>query len=79
MAKKSYIVSIETDMCKACGYCEEMCPKDVFEQTHEFNKEGYEAYRVAHTENCIGCLSCIATCPDFAVTVKLAETEAQAS
>jgi NAD-dependent dihydropyrimidine dehydrogenase PreA subunit len=72
-SKKSYVTTVEEALCKACGYCAESCPKDVFEPADHLNEQGYTPFVAAHTENCIGCLNCLALCPDFAITVEEAE------
>lgn len=68
-AKKKFDVVINATLCKACGYCEESCKKNVFLQTKNFNAHGYLAYAAEKPSECIGCLSCLSVCPEFAVTV----------
>lgn len=72
-AKKSYVITIETERCKGCGYCKEVCPKDVFEFDGTLNGAGYCISSPKHTDRCIGCNSCIMACPDLALTLN--ETE----
>ncbi|SCM74398.1 ferredoxin family protein [Desulfovibrio sp. 86] len=66
---KEFTISINGELCKACGYCAEVCPKEVFSQAAAFNKQGYNPFQAAHSENCVGCLTCIALCPEFAISV----------
>ena len=69
MAEKKFQPSVDKDLCKACGYCAFQCPKQLFQPSGQFNAHGYD-YMVINEENqCIGCLKCIASCPDFAITV----------
>lgn len=68
--KKKYRTTVDQALCKACGYCAESCPKDVFERSGDFNEQGYKPFVAAHNENCIGCLNCLAICPDFAISVE---------
>lgn len=68
-AKKKFTTQIKSELCKACCYCIASCPKDVFVQGTEINRQGYLYITVADIDRCIGCLSCINICPDFAITV----------
>ncbi len=63
-------VEISTDVCKACGYCSEVCTMGVFGTSEAFNAIGYQPAVALHPENCVGCLKCFAICPDFAITVR---------
>ena len=64
MAKKSYDVQVISKLCKACGICVSLCPKDVFDRA----KDGKAV--PARPEDCIGCGSCELHCPDFCVEAK---------
>ncbi|MDK2954830.1 MAG: 2-oxoglutarate ferredoxin oxidoreductase subunit delta [Desulfovibrionales bacterium] len=66
---KTFVVEIDPERCKACGYCKHECPRDVFEETKELNAGGYHPMSVERPGNCIGCLTCLMICPDFAITV----------
>jgi NAD-dependent dihydropyrimidine dehydrogenase PreA subunit len=68
--RKKYIVELDAELCKACGYCAESCKKEVFRQTKTFNAQGYLPFEAAYPENCTGCLSCLCVCPDFALVVR---------
>ena len=67
--KKQFLAEVDPVLCKACGYCAEVCTTDVFEQAEAFNVHGYQPMRAAHTDQCIGCLNCFVVCPDFAITI----------
>jgi len=62
-------VRVDEDMCKACSFCLAICPVDVFEYRTAANKIGWVPIRVAHEENCIGCMHCFQICPDFCIDV----------
>ena len=66
MAKK---VSFRIDerMCKQCGICSELCPKQVLAQEVGF------APTVIAPENCIACKLCQMRCPDFAIEVEVSQ------
>jgi 2-oxoglutarate ferredoxin oxidoreductase subunit delta len=42
---------------------------DVFAWRTSTNKIGWVPIRVAHEENCIGCMHCFQICPDFCIDV----------
>ncbi|MFI5400877.1 MAG: 4Fe-4S dicluster domain-containing protein [SAR324 cluster bacterium] len=64
-------VLVNEDMCKACSFCLAICPVDVFAWRSAANKIGWVPIRVAHEENCIGCMHCYQICPDFCIDVTL--------
>lgn len=68
--KKVFDISVDQNVCKACGYCQEMCKFDVFDSSNELNTHGYRYMVAAHKERCVGCLRCFTVCPDCAITVK---------
>jgi len=68
--KKNYTVVVDTQTCKACGYCKELCPKNVYEQGKDINTTGYMFMTASEQDKCIGCLTCVMVCPDFAITVE---------
>jgi NAD-dependent dihydropyrimidine dehydrogenase PreA subunit len=67
--KKKFKCEVEAARCKACGYCRCECPNEVFEQSDQTNPEGYRYMVAAHNDKCVGCLTCLMVCPDFAITV----------
>ncbi len=64
-----YIITVTEERCKGCGYCKEICPKDVFEFAGNYNANGYLVSGVKYLERCIGCNTCVMTCPDMALTL----------
>lgn len=56
-------VSLQPDLCKACGICVSLCPATVFDVT-----AGGQAV-VARPEDCTLCRFCEWHCPDFAIEV----------
>lgn len=67
--KKEFKVSVNYELCKACGYCREQCPKGVYDFGTEINSAGYVFMTVVKMEECIGCKTCTQVCPDFALAV----------
>ncbi len=61
------VVHIIEDRCKGCGFCIVYCPRDVLEESPEFNKKGYHPPRVKKSATCVNCHYCETICPDFAI------------
>jgi len=61
-------VLLDTEKCKGCGYCINVCPKKVIRFGDKFNKEGYKFIQIDET-NCIGCGSCHTICPDSVMEI----------
>ncbi len=62
-----FIVTVDPDLCEACGDCIETCPYGSFEMTETDGKEHAEF--VGGDDDCIGCESCVAVCPTEAITL----------
>lgn len=62
-------IEVNSERCKACGYCTKFCPKNVFEVGTKVNSKGYEYVSPVRMEDCIGCAICGRICPDGAITV----------
>lgn len=71
-------VVITEQMCKACGFCLNVCPVDVFAWRKSPNKIGWFPMYTAHEGNCIGCMLCFQICPDFCIDVRLKPALAEA-
>lgn len=67
---RSFDVIINGLVCKDCGYCQEACSLNIFEQSADFNPSGYKPAVAVRTDQCIGCLRCLYICPDFAITIQ---------
>jgi len=66
---RHYEVEVDPVICKACGYCREMCHMDTFGVSDTFNASGYKPSVVKRSDHCVGCLKCLYVCPDFAITI----------
>jgi 2-oxoglutarate ferredoxin oxidoreductase subunit delta len=60
-------VTIDSELCKGCGFCIEFCPAGVLVFSEEFNSKGYHPPHVIKPEACTGCDLCGLYCPDFAI------------
>jgi 2-oxoglutarate ferredoxin oxidoreductase subunit delta len=56
-------VTIDATLCKACGICVGLCPKDVLEG----GPDG--AAVVGRSDDCTACRICELHCPEFAISV----------
>ncbi len=62
-------VVVAEEMCKACSFCLNICPVDVFAWRTAANRLGWFPIYTAHAENCVGCMLCFQICPDFCIDV----------
>ncbi len=60
-------IVINSDRCKGCGLCVEVCPKKVLVLGSSFNKLGQHFVEAAAEDQCIGCKQCTVICPDVAI------------
>ena len=67
---RQFEVVLNTESCKECGYCAEVCGMDVFGPADYFNAKGYRPEEVKLAERCCGCFKCYFACPDFAIDIK---------
>jgi formate dehydrogenase beta subunit len=67
---RQFDVAIDFEGCKECGYCLSVCRMDVFSPGARFNEKGYRALEVKHPANCVGCMKCFYSCPDFCMEIK---------
>lgn len=64
-------VTIHADLCKGCGLCVSVCPKNVIELKHsELNSKGYHPAEPVREKDCIACAMCAVICPDVAIRVE---------
>jgi len=61
-------ITIEDELCKACGYCIEHCPKNVISLSERYNTKGYYP-AVFNGGECTGCAICAVVCPEAAIEV----------
>lgn len=62
---KKIAITVNQKLCKQCGICSELCPKQVLKQ------ELGRPPEVERLEACIGCRLCQMRCPDFAIEVEV--------
>lgn len=57
-------------LCKGCGLCASVCPKNIIYLSDNVNVSGYNTAAVSDMDACIGCGNCARICPDYVITVK---------
>lgn len=67
---RKFVVALNTENCKECGYCVEVCGVDTFGPANSFNTKGYRPMECKSSDWCVGCFKCYFACPDFAIDVK---------
>lgn len=67
---RKFEVILNTESCKECGYCREVCAVETFGPAANFNAKGYRPMEVKSNDWCVGCFRCFFSCPDFAIDVK---------
>jgi NAD-dependent dihydropyrimidine dehydrogenase PreA subunit len=58
-----FLVTVDLKKCSCCGVCITMCPVDVFQECPEGTTDPLKS------GGCIGCMSCIDTCPEKCIEV----------
>ena len=59
-----FTVSVDTDRCRGCGTCVDVCPKGVYEL---YRLDGKKRARVANLAACEQCTACVKQCPEEAI------------
>ncbi|MBN1105244.1 MAG: FAD-dependent oxidoreductase [Deltaproteobacteria bacterium] len=67
---RKFEVVLNTEYCKECGYCAEVCCVGTFGPAEFYNAKGYRPQEVKTSDWCVGCFKCYFACPDFAIDVK---------
>ncbi|MCP4686911.1 MAG: FAD-dependent oxidoreductase [Desulfobacterales bacterium] len=67
---RKFEVTLNTENCKECGYCVEVCGMDVYGPADFFNTKGYRPMERKSSDFCVGCFQCFFACPDFAINIK---------
>jgi len=57
-------VTVDLELCKACGICINLCPEGVFDADDQAMPV------IARPDDCTACLLCELHCPDFAIEVR---------
>lgn len=60
---------LDGELCKGCGLCVSVCPKNVLELSDTVNAKGYFPVFQARPDDCILCALCCTMCPDVALSI----------
>jgi formate dehydrogenase beta subunit len=71
---RRFEVVVNTESCKECGYCVEVCGVETFGPAGTFNVKGYRPMECKSSDWCVGCFKCFFSCPDFAIDVREARS-----
>ena len=69
----AHCYNIEENVCKRCGLCVGVCPKNVLEISRKINSIGYFPAYQARPDDCIKCALCCTMCPDVAISIREAQ------
>ena len=62
-------VRIDSERCKGCDLCVNVCPAHTLRLSDGVNRRGYHRSEQIRPDRCIGCASCALVCPDGCITV----------
>jgi len=67
-ARKTKVAKIETEKCKGCYYCIDVCGQNAVKKSGKSNRKGYDYVEIDETA-CNGCGRCYIVCPDCCITI----------
>ncbi len=70
MGKVKQMITINSERCKGCGLCTEVCPKKIVRIGQQRNSKGYYSAECVDNSKCISCTMCGVICPDCAIRVE---------
>lgn len=62
-------IVVNSELCKECKLCINVCPFDLIVLGEVFNSRGYRYVKQVNEEKCIACKLCAIMCPDSAISV----------
>ncbi|MGC8737991.1 MAG: ATP-binding protein [Candidatus Hydrogenedens sp.] len=68
----NWIMSINTEICKGCGKCEQVCPVDAIDIKKHISMDGNKGHNMAELDEtlCLGCGVCATVCKSGAISMK---------
>jgi len=62
-------IVINTDKCKGCLLCIDVCPQNVIAVANYLNGAGIRVAQNSNNGKCTACRQCAVVCPDVAIEV----------
>lgn len=63
-------INVDTEKCKGCILCIDVCPHELIRQERSINRQGYQYVILDDPEGrCTGCTLCALMCPDICIEV----------
>jgi len=62
-------ITIDSERCKGCYLCIDVCPRNCIGQSGGPNAAGYYPAQFIEDSECLACALCGLVCPDVAITV----------
>ncbi len=63
------IVSVNQDLCEACGICSHVCPRHIPETIEKENRKS-TTISLERIDLCLQCGHCVAVCPNHAIQIE---------
>jgi 2-oxoglutarate ferredoxin oxidoreductase subunit delta len=63
-------ITVNSEWCKGCHICVEVCPRHVLQVDTQVFVRGFHPVRAAKPGDCTVCRQCELLCPDLAITVE---------
>lgn len=60
-------IKIDSNKCKSCYLCMDVCPKKLIKKSKVTGKTGEPVVEFEDNNECIGCAQCALVCPDMAI------------
>jgi len=68
----NWIMSVNTEQCKGCGKCSQVCPVNAIDIKKQVNTDGTNTHNTAELDEtlCLGCGVCATVCKSGAISMK---------
>ena len=68
--RKKVVIKLNTERCKGCGLCVDVCPKGNLRLSKKMNSKGHCYIEIIDPESCTGCGLCFQMCPDLVIEIE---------
>ena len=63
-------IIVEEEICKGCGLCVAVCPRQAIGLVEHINSRGFHPARLLNPGDCTACAQCAIMCPDACITIR---------